>query len=788
MITVDGRVVVMDFGLARDATRSSNGRGTTLRSGDSAVANSREHDGADNPLASPQPALTRTGDILGTPAYMAPEQMSGEAAEATCDQWALCVSLYEALWGRRPHDSRTVTGLLTSALDGPPHPPRSEVPRRIRAALRRGLDPRPERRFASMAELIAQLRPQPSRLRRGAPLLLVAGFGVGVWSMQPTVAEPTPCSSASATFAEIWSPGHAEALDAAFAGTAVPAGRTVAKRVASTLDAYAESWSGQHKQACESAPDDLDKRMRCLSRRRSEVEQLVGVLVSADATAVEQAQAAVDGLTDPKRCSLPAYLDAQSEPPSDSTTLAEVKHAERALAEIEALGHTGNMAAALAKAEELASTVPSLRYRPMAAEILFTQGDLLFGAGDARRAEGILEAAYLEAHAASARDTASKAALTLASIYATLIGDPGKGEHWRRIAKAELGDAPPLSFRAALLEIEAEANLRSGKLDEGLELSRQRLSLLQRGCPDCAATAMAHLTIAELYLTFARGDDALRHARQGVALAKKLHPGPHETVATALFTLGDVLYNLDRADEAVATWEQVLAIRQAVLGPDSANLSMSRAAYGSALVEVGRIDEGIGHIETARDKLLTIVDGTTIAVVHNRLGTAYAAAGRRDDARAAYQAGVDTYDAEYPDGHPTGAILLMNLAGQTPDAATALPVYERALAMRRATVDGADPQQSLLLHQIASAEATLKRTNDAIAHYRESIALDHDDALTNSRLGARLALADLLWAEQPADALDVIDAAARRCDDLAPAQRAAADCDRVAQWRKDHGN
>ena len=88
MIGSDGRVRVMDFGLAR--------------AGDSEAGETLDIPGLeDSRPSSLDESLTRTGAVVGTPAYMAPEQFSGLVVTAHSDQFAFCVTLHEALFGVR---------------------------------------------------------------------------------------------------------------------------------------------------------------------------------------------------------------------------------------------------------------------------------------------------------------------------------------------------------------------------------------------------------------------------------------------------------------------------------------------------------------------------------------------------------------------------------------------------------------------------------------------------------------------------------------------------------------
>ena len=167
------RIVVTDFGLAREA-----------------------HAGVGDPLAVTMPAstkakstgvasststpsalsgLTATGSVLGTPAYMAPEQWSGAAVTPATDQFAFCVALWEALAGQRPFRGVTVELLRDEVQRGPAGLDASKIPRRLRGVLRRGLDPDPARRWPAMEALLAAMT---TARRRPAIALAVAGSGV----------------------------------------------------------------------------------------------------------------------------------------------------------------------------------------------------------------------------------------------------------------------------------------------------------------------------------------------------------------------------------------------------------------------------------------------------------------------------------------------------------------------------------------------------------------------------------------------------------------------------------
>ena len=166
----DGTVKVLDFGLAK-----------MIAPGETGAFIASERTGV-NPDALTSPAMTVRGMILGTAAYMAPEQARGKPVDKRADIWAFGVVLYEMLTGRRAFEGDDVSSIIAAVIRSEPR--WDGVPASVRRLLESCLEKDPKKRLRDIGDVWKLLddrpAPPPTRSRTGTFGWIAAGLSAVV--------------------------------------------------------------------------------------------------------------------------------------------------------------------------------------------------------------------------------------------------------------------------------------------------------------------------------------------------------------------------------------------------------------------------------------------------------------------------------------------------------------------------------------------------------------------------------------------------------------------------------
>jgi tetratricopeptide (TPR) repeat protein/predicted Ser/Thr protein kinase len=540
----DGRVRVTDFGLAR-ATESVEIDGTlTRRSG---------------PV---QDELTEPGLVMGTPPYMAPEQTAGKPADAKMDQFAFCVTLFEALHGQRPFFGKTREEMRDQVHRGEmrPWPKQSDVPSWLRAAVHRGLLYDPAMRWESMHELIDALKRRPWKRRFAATGALAMGLGAAI----AIVAMPGEdlggrCEGADAKLVGKWDDARRSSAKDAVLATGLPHAKETWERVEARLDEYGEAWVGMRTESCEATARGeqseqlLDHRMACLDRRLDDLDAFVQVLSKADGVVVDKAVWAASTLPRLEPCADLERLEAEIGAPKDPATAAAVQNLRAELARAQVLERVARTDDALAIAEGAVAQAAALEHAPLHAEALHTMGSLHALAGDLQKAEEALSEAALTAAANEVDRVAAAAATEMMHVVGTRPGAYKTGLLWGWYAES------------------AVKRLGGGGVEEADMLDG----------------------LGEVFLAHGKLEEAKSHFQQAADLRKELLGEDHPSLAHTLTSLGDLHVQAGELDAARTSYEDALGISERAFGslhPEVASL----------LERIGQLDRGTHHARAPR--------------------------------------------------------------------------------------------------------------------------------------------------------------------------------------------
>jgi eukaryotic-like serine/threonine-protein kinase len=402
MVGRDGRVRVLDFGLARgDLDEDAQ------------------------------------GEIAGTPRYMAPEQVEGATPTAAVDQFALCLSLREALEAR----------------------PGGDVPRWLGAIIARGTAANPSERFKSMHDMVHELGRDPARVWRRR---VVAGVAVAATASAFVIGRSVkedPCSS-SPTGA--WTAAVQQRIGAhldglgAFAAAERPA-------LLALLDNHQRAWQIAHHSACvahdrgELTTAFYERRLTCLARAESSLSVTAELLEHATAATFPDARIAAGGVVDPAQCS---RVDQSLVPLPPAPLIPAVRAAEIVIERARQIT-TAARADAVEVAAAARGTAEGTGYLPVIARGLLVEGRAQMFAED-DRAGATLERAMQRGFAAHDDATAIEAFARLAFV----VGREGKVVDGTTVVESIASRLGPDGTFARLLLLNNLAGVRVASSDD----------------------------------------------------------------------------------------------------------------------------------------------------------------------------------------------------------------------------------------------------------------------------------------------------------------------------------
>ncbi len=585
----EGRVRVLDFGLARgfDVPEPANDQPPSppvladTGTGTATAADTEVSTVAETTMLQVQ--LTASNAVVGTIAYMAPEQFAGGQVDASSDQFSFCVALFEAMYGEPPFSRDPRRALIRMAGDDPPRLvfPRTSrgVPRGVRAALRRGLRAKPEARWPSMDALLRELERPLRRSRWGQASVLAVVAGASALGGVMAVTESSslafsgrdPCSGARGSAEEIWADRRADVRNA-LSTTKAPYAVDTWMTVDAELETYAKALGDTAVAACRVSlhEDPSGGTRECLEQRRDWFERTIELLSATDGTSVEHAALLVAGLPSISRCVHPDAWRPPLTEPSDQRAQI-VKTLDRA-----------RILSGAARYEEGLRTVTEARIAAMTsnepralAQALVVEGSLFLELGKIRPARARFEAASELALRRGFDEVAIEGLSLLGRLDGVEFGKSEVGLASLRGAVNQAGQAGidplkkahALTLRAQVLttgweHVEAEAEYR-----EALDLLESELG------PDHLDLVEAIDGLAQVLA--AQGDiiQSMELYERSLEIHRRWQGARHPATALTLSDAAAVLKDQGEYTWAQAQAERAIEILQGTLGPDHMKLS-----------------------------------------------------------------------------------------------------------------------------------------------------------------------------------------------------------------------
>ena len=590
MVGEDGRARVLDFGLA--------------------VADASEITLATEPmeprideLSGPNPFesnLTRTGAVLGTPAYMSPEQFQAKPTGPASDQFSFCVTACEVLYGERPFGGDSLVAIKFAVQSGAVReaPEGSQVPPRVRAALLRGLSVDPEERYPSLDALLDALQPPAARQRSPLWLLPIATLPLAAWLLTPETLPPEAprlCDGVGEAFDASWGAASAAELRTKFAATDLGFASGSAERVIERIDQWGTQWKAARQDACgdtrirgEQSESLMDARMRCLDGRLRSLNSLTRTLLEPDDEVVQHAVSAVSQLPTVDRCGDAEYVNARVPPPDDPSVAEDVEGIRVRLAEIDALALAGKYKMAWDTIAAVDKDAAPIDYAPLKAEVALRTGTLGLRVRKYDEAETALRAAFFGARTVDDGETATRAAVKMVRTLGLFRGDHDGGLEWGEHATVEVERLRDDGLRAELYNHLAVIHHDKKEFEVAVDLHRKALALRREHYgklhPD-VAKSLLELGMSQFHK--GEWEAAKATVEESLAVTSATQGDDHPDVAKIFQNAGAIAANTGRAEDAVQYFERAAQAWSRARGPDSTHRA---SAFTNAAMAAHEMD------------------------------------------------------------------------------------------------------------------------------------------------------------------------------------------------------
>jgi len=714
LVGTDGRAHVADFGLADEDLASAQ---------DLPLAAVLEGMGVDT--GSHPADVTAAGSFVGTPAYVAPEQIRSSRVDARADQFSFCAALFEALYGELPFPGSSAIEVLSRIVDGDLVEPaeRGSVPRWLHLVVCRGLSRAPERRFADMDALREALAGPRSRRGIGLGAAVVAAFGVAVATNRKVESEPR-C-----------------AVDAAIAWTAqreavaatVPEGTSVRdawRRLDRRLDERGQAWSAAWVTSCAGDREDatplerqtMARRLDCLDDERRLTDALFETLAASDPGVIAHLLESASSWGDPFAC-LTEQADAAA---VASEAEADQPGSARALLQrSRAAADAGQTADALVLAEAAVVEAQRVGDDLLTARALLGRGRLRLVIG--RFAAGVEDttAAYTLATRVGDEDVLRDTCVVMAMAMASGAGDGVTTMEWINRARRHLHRWPDdADDQVRLLTYEASVRGARGEFEPAQTLLDEAETIAQQVA--LPGDQVAGIWLERAQLATGRGDfgNAVSHAERGRDLMAEALGNEHFRIGEAWMMLAFIYDSAGNIPESLASYRRALALFEGPGGGIDRPQIITLVLIATLETLLGQSEQALVDLDRAvrSTEAMQVDDPELQTNVREARGLALQDLGRLEEAYAVFVEVMRESEAGWGTAHPKLRAGLLNLAlaarstGRTSEAMAAL---ERAKRIQ-GDLEADDVLASDVYHAYGFALLDAGRHEDAAVEFEHA--------------------------------------------------------------------